>query len=193
MTSIPYANREDLKAIIQMGVHEGAVGLVSGILPEECQITGREVVHFRENVALDDGDTVVTAQYTLELLEKLRAEKEKIVEPSIKHTVLVGKPASASLNITEKQNEKIEIFVADAADLYRQLSDRMTELLMSEAEGRAEVTFTGTINGTVTANNLGEIRSIVDLAEGISKAASLLGAVKITGRIFKKVEETPCQ
>jgi hypothetical protein len=193
MTSIPYANREDLKTIIQMGVHEGAIGLVSGILPEDSQITGREIVHFRENVTLDDGDTVLTTQYALELLEKLRAERAKAAEPNGKHTVLVGKLASASIATVEKQNEKIDIFVADAGDLYRQLSDRMTELLMNEAEGRAEVTFSGTINGTVTANNLSEIRSIVDLAEGISKAASLLGAVKITGKIFKKVEETPCQ
>lgn len=188
MTILPFATRNDLKTVIQKGVYEGVVGLVEGILPEENRLTGREQVHFRESIVVNDGDTVITAPYAQELFEKLKGAKGKTVkippeEAGGKVETTRGGPSTAPA-----QKEEVDTFVADANDLYRQLSDKMTELLMSEIEARAEVTFTGIINGTVTAKDLNEIRAIVDLAEGISKASSLLGQVKVTTKIYKKAK-----
>jgi len=184
MTVLPFATRNDLKTVIQKGVYEGVVGLVEGILPEENRLTGREQVHFRESVAVNDGDTVVTAPYAQELFEKLKGAKGKKIEVPTEEGV--GKVETTGG--APPQKEEVDMFVADANELYRQLSDKMTELLMSDIEARAEVTFTGIISGTVTAKDLNEIRAIVDLAEGISKASSLLGQVKVTTKIYKKAK-----
>jgi len=188
MTILPFATRNDLKTVIQKGVYEGVVGLVEGILPEENRLTGREQVHFRESVVVNDGDTVVTAPYAQELFEKLKGAKGKKFEAPAEEGVGKAETMRGGPSTAPPQKEEVEMFVANANDLYRQLSDKMTELLMSEIEARAEVTFTGIISGTVTAKDLNEIRAIVDLAEGISKASSLLGQVKVTAKIYKKAK-----
>ena len=46
--------------------------------------------------------------------------------------------------------------------------------------------FSGNISGKITANDVEEIRSIVDLADGLLKASSLLGGVKVNANIYKK-------
>jgi hypothetical protein len=193
MTIVPFATRADLKAVIQKGVYEGIVGLVEGTLPEEDKFTGLEKVHFRENVVANEGDTIVTANYAQVLLQKIKDKRgvPPIYPPPKKPEgpgVLFPPTGGSPIGEPEKPKEEVEIIVADASDLYKQLSDKMTELLLDEIEARAEVTFAGIINGTVTAKNNDEIRSIVDLAQGCSKAAALLGAVKVTTKIFKKVK-----
>jgi len=188
MTILPFATRNDLKNVIQKGVYEGVVGLVEGILPEENRLTGREQVHFRESVVVNDGDTVVTAPYAQELFEKLKGAKGKKIEVPAEEGVGKVETTRGGPSTALPQKEEVDMFVADANELYRQLSDKMTELLMSDIEARAEVTFTGIISGTVTAKDLNEIRAIVDLAEGISKASSLLGQVKVTTKIYKKAK-----
>ena len=187
MTIIPFATRNGLRSVIQKGVYEGVVGLAEGILPGEDKLTGRERVHFRESVVVNDGDTIVTATYAQELLEKIKGGKGKPSEGGTQE--IIGETRATTVGPTAKEREEVEAFVSDTKDLYKQLSDKMTELLMCENEARAEVTFTGIISGTVTAKDLNEIRAIVDLAEGISKASSLLGAVKVTTKIYKRAKQ----
>jgi hypothetical protein len=188
MTIIPFAARSDLKSVIQKGVYEGVIGLVEGILPEEDRLTGLEQIHFRKSVITNDGDTVVTANYAQELLGKIKGGKGKTLEAGAP-AGLGGTQTATGEAVRSKEKEEVEVFVTDASDLYRQLSDKMTELLMNEIEARADVTFAGVISGTLTAKDLNEIRAVVDLAEGMSKASSLLGAVKVTTRIYKKTKQ----
>lgn len=177
MTIIPFSTRSDLRAIIQKGVYEGVVGLVEGILPEEDQLTGREKIHFNETTSVNDGDTIVSAKYVPELIELIKGKGG-------------GDPPPPPPPPPPPEKEKLQILVADASDIYQQLSDKMTELLMNGDEARAEVSFSGLITGSITAKNIEEIRSIVDLALGISKASSLLGAVKVTTKVYKKIKPT---
>ena len=82
-----------------------------------------------------------------------------------------------------------ESFVADAGELHGILNEKLTLLLLGDVEARAEVVFNGNLSGRVTASNLEEIRSIVDLADGLAKASSLLGGVNVTTTLFKKVKQ----
>lgn len=183
MTIIPFASRNDLKTVIQKGVYEGIIGLVEGMLPDEEVLTGLERVHFRKEIIPNEGDTVVSAVYAQELLKKAKIKEGSPPGPGPEPPGGIGpEPAPP------KEKEEVEILVADACDLYKQLSDKLTELLMSDIEARAEVKFAGMINGVVRAKDLNEIRSIVDLAEGFSKASSLLGSVKATTSIYKKTK-----
>jgi hypothetical protein len=196
MTIIPFATRSDIKTIIQKGVYESAVGIVEGILPEEDQLTGRERIHFNETISVNDGDTVVASKYAQELIDLIKAKKGAGGAGGGSGGGGTGGGGTwppvggsgGSGGVPPPEKEEVQILVSDASDIYQQLSDKMTELLMNGDEARAEVSFSGLIMGSITAKNMEEIRSIVDLALGISKASSLLGAVKVTTKIYKKIK-----
>ncbi|MCW3988812.1 MAG: DUF499 domain-containing protein [Candidatus Bathyarchaeota archaeon] len=191
MASIPYASRNEVRKIVSQGVYEGCVGLFRGAIPDDDSFTGRETIHYRNNVAIvNDGDTVLPVDNALELLEKIR----KLQKPG--YPLPPGPPSPGPTGggpppTPEPPGEEYEreSFVADAGELHGILNDKLTMLLLGDVEARAEVVFTGSLSGRVTAGNLEEIRSIVDLADGLAKASSLLGGVKVTVTLDKKVKQ----
>jgi len=191
MASIPYASRNELKKIISQGVYEGHIGLLRGALPEDEVLTGKEKIHLREEIGcINDGDTVLTAEYARELTERLNS----IIAPQ--PPSLPGTPDDEpeGNGVTSRPPPVLteyeqDTFVCDAGELHGILNEKLTELLISNMEAKAEVMFSGTISGTLTARDVGEIRSIVDLADGLSKASNLLGGVKVRATIYKKKAE----
>lgn len=181
MTTIPFASRNDLKLVIGKGVYEGSVGLFKGMLPADGKLTGREQAILRKEITVNDGDTLTSVDYAQELslqLEEIRRKRpeEKEEEEEEKEKEEEG----------AREEEETDIFVADAGDLYQALNDKWTEILIRDIEARAQVVFSGTIKGTVTANDRDEIRAIIDLADGLKKASRILGGVKVTVTIYKK-------
>lgn len=187
MASIPYASRNEVKKIVSQGVYEGWVGLFRGALSDDVSLTGKETIHFRgSEITVNDGDTVLKPGYAQELIEKLEELKET-EEPEPPSPPGEGEVAPKPPKPPSEEYQK-ETFVTDAGDLHGKLNEKMTELLLGEVEAKAEVVFNGIITGKLTASNIEEIRSIVDLAEGLSKASNLLGGVKVTTTLFKKKE-----
>jgi hypothetical protein len=190
MASIPYASRNEVRKIISQGVYEGHIGLLRGALPENDELTGKEKFHIREVEAINvnDGDTVLTADYTqhiAELLENMTKDDDtSLPSPNDNDEDDEHHPPLPS---TEEY--EAETFVCDAGALHGTLNSKLTELLLSGSDARATVVFSGNINGTLTAKDVGEIRSIVDLADGLSKASNLLGGVKVSSTIYRKVNK----
>jgi len=194
MASIPYASRNELRKIISQGVYEGCIGLFRGALPEDGTLTGKEKIHHRdiEMLSVNDGDTVLTSDYAKELLSQLKDLKKPEDMP-----VPSPEPPSDSSGggitihppMAPVEEYERDTFVCDAGGLHGILNEKLTELLLGGVNAKAEVTFSGDIYGRLTAKDVEEIRSIVDLADGLSKASNLLGGVKVSATIYKKVDQ----
>ncbi|MBN1683203.1 hypothetical protein JW865_06595, partial [Candidatus Bathyarchaeota archaeon] len=190
MTSIPFASRDDLQEIIKQGVKEGAICLFKGMLPEDNVYSGVEKVCERIETIIDIGDTVLTPDYAIEIKQKISNSKKipeggETDEPEGTDD---GEEGEGS-DVIPTPQEVSEFIVADSGDLYEKLRDKLSELQISDMEARVKVEFKGTIQGSVTAKDLHEFRSILDLAEGLSKAANLLGSVKASVTIIKRKME----
>jgi hypothetical protein len=202
MSSIPYSSRNELRRVISQGVYEGHIGLLRGALSNNAILTGNEKIHIRtiENISVNEGDTVLTFKYALELQEKLDEINKPPAPPGGPITPPGGPitppggpitPPGGPITppggpITPPEEYDSDTFVCDAGDLYKILNEKLTMLLLENSEAKADVVFIGSINGKLSAKDLGEIRSIVDLADGLSKASILLGDVKVNATIYKK-------
>lgn len=83
------------------------------------------------------------------------------------------------------QTEEQEVFVADASDVHRMLSDRWFDILLDDTISvRVSLQFSGSITGTLTANTRSEVSTLLNLTDGVSKASKILGGVKITATIY---------
>jgi len=188
MTVLPFAYRSDAKEIIKKGVYEGIIGLVRGTIPTPLT---RDVQVFHRSEVLGetkDGDTVTTDTLAKQLKEQIEAMEKPIKEIENGPTKTGDSKGDSDADdegITQEP-EQVDTFVADASGIAAELSARMTTILMGKLDARATLTFSGSITGTVTAKDLQELGAIQDLAEGLSKAASILGEVKAKMTIYTR-------
>ncbi|GAG32526.1 unnamed protein product, partial [marine sediment metagenome] len=193
----------ELRTIIGQGVYEGVIGLLQGSLPANQEFTGRERVFLRpseQNINVNDGDTVLTIEYAEEIRNLIRIAREKDNDdngppplpeypcPICEEVFSTQEALNEHIQRehAEEPIEEKEIFVADAGDIHRLLSDRWFAILLDETINvRVTLQFNGSINGILTAKTRSEISSILNLTDGISKASEILGEVKITATIYK--------
>ena len=190
-TDIPFATKPQMRAIIGKGVYEGVVELLKGSLPADDNFTGREEFHpKKEELAVNDGDTVLTPDYARKvraLIKEAQTEgptnhvDEKTVEPTGgKEPEVIAPDGGGGEEVWEQK-----VFVADATDVHRMLSERWAEILMKDnINVRVSLQFSGSITGTLTAKNQSEFSTILKLTDGLSKASEILGGIKITVTIY---------
>jgi hypothetical protein len=185
MTVLPFAYRSDAKEIIKNGVYEGAVGLVKGTIP--TPLTKNVQVFYGPELLseVNDGDTVTSADYA----KKLISEIESLWEGGEEEGEKEEEEGEGEREEEELPTEQKDSFVSDASGIASELGKRMTTILMEGLEARATLRFDGSIKGSVTAKNIKELRAIQDLAEGLAKAAAILGEVKAFMTIYTKEQE----
>ena len=187
-TDIPFASKNQMRAIIGKGVYEGVIELLKGSLPVDNDFTGRETFHPRvEGLAVNDGDTVLTIDYAKTVRALIKKVKTGGPEPPEGPDKPEGpEPPYPTPDVPPIDDpEKQEVFMADAADVHRLLSDRWFDILIDDTVSvRVSLQFSGSITGTLTANTRDEVSTILNLTDGVSKASEILGGVKITATIF---------
>ncbi len=189
VSSIPFAYPGDLKELIKKGVYESVIGLVKGVIPDT--LTSDVLLSYGPASVLtdvNDGDTVVSAsevQRTQEVVTELQSQD---TSPSTTDSTsatgsqqTLSEPSGA---FTASPQEKADSFVADVGDLAKEIQDRMSSILINNLSVRAELSFTGSITGRVTASNLQELQAILELANGLKKASAILGGVKASMTIY---------
>jgi hypothetical protein len=188
MSALPFAYRADTREIIKKGVYEGAIGLVRGTIPDT--LTADFQVFHRSEVLGDikDGDTVLAAADAKNLIATLSALDQSSGDQSIISQEHGASERTGATQVTLEGQipEEEDKFVADASGIAQELGKRMTKILVSGLQVRAILTFTGSITGTVTASNLKELQAIQDLAQGLAKAAAILGDVKAAMTIYTR-------
>lgn len=187
-TDIPFASRNQMRAIIGQGVYEGVIELLKGSLPSDDDFTGRETFHPRvEGIPVNDGDTVLSIDFAKTVRALIEKAKTDVPEPPKGPDQPDGPkpPLPPPVDPPIEQPEEQEVFVADAADVHRMLSDRWFDILLDDTISvRVSLQFSGSITGTLTANSRSEVSAILNLTDGVSKASEILGGVKITATIY---------
>lgn len=186
ITNVPFAFRNDLKAILSEAVYQGIIGAVEGSLPEG-PLPSNLRVHIRDRYNVQDGDTIVRPEKAEAILRELyrpRGEAEKDNEgtaiPFIPTTDKQPRHVQPIPQSEGSSGMEVETIVADITELYQKYSEKEGELMMGGKEYTVEVSFTGAISGRLTAKSGEEMNAIKELVQALSKAAVIIPSAKAT-------------